>query len=154
MTPNSFRWLLAALVLGGGLHVDPAEAQDRPRLQILIENLNEDAAKCGVTETSLDSEAALVLRNNGILTTEDSNPYLYLNVTVVLTGSGICAVNTSAQLKTGGQRVQAGAFRTRPNRFASLVFCDDGVLQTWPRGGRGKPNVELVIKTCLGKLEY
>jgi hypothetical protein len=130
----------------------------RPSLRILVENLASDAAACGITKESLQNEAARVLRNNGVRmagTNERPMPLvLYLNVNVLNTRNGFCVANTRAAVKAYEPQVanSSQGFRTRDG-IVEHVFCDNGVIEIWPRGN-GKPSVEDAVNGCLGQIDY
>src|SRR6058998_2706780 len=77
-----------------------AEAQQKLRLGILVEETDQDAARCGITKSNIESIAALTLRNNGVVVATDlTNPYLYLLVTVLPTAARGCAFHFSASVR-------------------------------------------------------
>src|SRR5712691_10794799 len=60
-----------------------AGAQQKPSVQIVVEQLGQDATVCGIDRSSIESITALTLRNNGIQGgASRSNPYLYIQATV------------------------------------------------------------------------
>ena len=138
-----------------------ASAQKKPILQVMVEDTNEAATRCGITKSGIESIAALTLRNNGIqATTAVTDPYLYVVVTALSGSSSACLFNTLAQVRTivpmPLNRVVEFKNRKSPN-FASALLCSSGGVATTSQGRAAiyvQEVLESDIKDCLGKLEY
>lgn len=90
---------------------------------ILVESLDEDAQRCGVTKDALDSAARIVLSNSKLQTLKEPlGTYLYINVTV---------------LKLGTQCV--GSLKVELNRLVWIRpgagISDSIFATTWQKGG-------------------
>lgn len=160
-------------ILGGMLTIAllwnvSAEAQQKPRIQILVEELEQGpvtqaSARCGITRSSLESIAALTLRNNGVLVTTDKtdkrNAYLYVSVLTLkpTTRSCVFATEVAVQGFSASDVAQQpiGGFKAR--RLSRTVLCDEHRIDMAPESEAGASllrNVETMIKLCLGALEY
>lgn len=97
----------AALLLFGALarpaqvkEIDLAPLRGLDQVQVLVEELDADAQRCGLTKDSLQLAASRTLVDGGIKVSPDASVIFYLNVNVAATPDGLCvaAVNTSARL--------------------------------------------------------
>lgn len=157
--------LLVALAL---LWNVAAEAQQKPRIHIVVEELEQgsapqSAAHCGITKSSLESIAALTLRNNGILATTDKadveRPYLYVVVMALQPTTGICVFATEVSVQgfsaSNVARQAIGGFKAR--RLSHTVLCEEHRIDSAPVAVAGATllkHLESMIKLCLGALEY
>src|SRR5262245_4682638 len=92
-----------------------AQQKPRPQLYIAIEEPDEDAVKCGVSKSQLDSIAALTFRNNGIQAANSyTNPFLHIDTVFLRTATGACtyhvrvSVRGLSTLETGGRGLGLG----------------------------------------------
>jgi hypothetical protein len=145
--------LLLALVLLCSLN---AAAQQRPQLGIVVETLGANATACGFSESSIESIAALTLRNNGIATTKELGvPYLYVNVVALVIGNIGCTFHLEVSVRTFLQGQPAGKFKSR--NFSITSLCDKGTIAAAPPAETSSlllRTVETNVKLCLGELEY
>lgn len=82
------------------LWISVANAGPSPALKVVIDGLDTDAARCGLDADSVFSQATLTLRANGIRVIETiTNPYLYINLNVLLVGQQVCVVNIAVSVK-------------------------------------------------------
>ena len=157
--------LLLALALLWNM---PAEAQTKPRVQIVIEELEQgstpqSAARCGITKSSLESTAALTLRNNGILTsTEDpkvNSAILYVSVMTMQPTERTCLFATEVAVQgfsaSDIARQAIGGFK--PRRRSHTVLCQEHRIDLATvalSGAMVLKHIDGMIKLCLGNLEY
>ena len=144
------------------------QAQQKPRIQIVVEEPGQgpapqSAARCGITRSSLESIAALTLRNNGILATTDKaevdKPYLYVVVMNLQPTTGICVFATEVSVQgfsaSNVARQAIGGFKAR--RLSHTVLCQEHRIDSAPVAAAGtivQKHLEGMIKLCLGALEY
>jgi len=153
------RVAIAALMVVGGLAMSAgrAEAQKKPSLNILMEDLDgyDDAQKCGITNDSLRAPAVLILRQNGIdVASTSTNPYLYLNLTMLSTGAS-CIYSLNVTIHTSQKGEVRNGFRANSYEFISL--CDQGSTGIVPARDALKritETVELKLKNCLADVSY
>src|SRR4029079_9456673 len=75
----------------------PATAAE---LRILVEKLDEQAARCGIAESALESRARLTLRSAGLTVKQDTaGKYLYINANVGELSSSQCVVSLMVQIR-------------------------------------------------------
>lgn len=146
--------VLGLLMLGMGV----AKGNDAPSMNILVEDLEEEAARaCGIDESSIESIATLTLRNNGIQVSAEDHPvYLYVHVTMIVNNAGCIANLRVSVVSDLFPKASLDGFKPR-SRAATAELCVKGVLLTESRGGmRDKilSKVEENTKLCLGELEY
>ena len=134
-------------------------AQQRPAVKIVIEDLDQDAATCGILKSSLESIAALTLRNNGIQVVETlTNPYFYVRATMQPISQGNQFVGCAAYLGVSlVASVPAPTGRFKPRRWVGAQLCENSQILSGapPRFSRSMENsLEQIIKFCLGSLDY
>lgn len=137
-------------------------AQQRPKLGIVIEELDSDAAACGISKSSLESIAALTLRNNGIQTVNEiTNPYLYVRAVFLTIQAGGDSCVFSMRVEVRGIRqldmpnTPLGAFTAREG--SHTLLCVAGGLNISPTPlavSEMTRELEEGIKLCLGRLDY
>lgn len=157
-TERRFKGLLAVLTIMLLAHasVESARAQDaRPRIKI-VAHIHGDAEKCGVSKQAAEAETARVLRNNGILTTPQSDPWMYVDIFAMTYGANTCFVVAKAELNASGSIRQAGPFQLRPGApGVSISLCSTNWAGVWPISQTtGKVDFESLIGRCIGDLEY
>jgi len=157
--------LLLALALLWNM---PAEAQTKPRVQIVIEPLEQgsapqSAARCGITKSSLESTAALTLGNNGILTSTEvpkaNSPFLYVSVMTLQPTERTCLFATEVALQgftaSNVARQAIGGFK--PKRRSHTVLCQEHRVDFATVALSGPmvlKNLDGMIKLCLGNVEF
>jgi len=149
--------LVATLLVAS---TDALAQQQRPQLRVLVEDLDEVAAKCGVSKSQLESIATLTLRNNGIqVVNETTNPFLAVVTTFIPTAARGCAFYTRVSVQGLSQSDIAkgpiGVFKARSR--SHTVLCEQSALRIGPKVGiMGDMTEELEnnIKQCLGQLDY
>jgi len=140
------------------LWIGAVNAQERPTLQVLVEEPDEDARACGINKSTLESLAFLTLRNNGVQPIDQyGEVYLYIAVTVIRLGTELCIASDKAEVFTFVPLSESSAGGFKGRRRAEKQLCNSsGVIS----GRRGtfttelSNSVEQRIKVCLGKLEY
>lgn len=146
----------------------PAEAQTRPRVQVVIEPLEQgsapqSAARCGLTKASLESTSTLALGNLGILAgTEDpkvNSAFLYVSVMTMQPTERTCLFATEVALQAytapDVARQAIGGFR--PKRRSHTVLCQEHRVDFATvalSGAMVLRNLDGMVKLCLGNLEY
>ena len=153
--------LLLAFTLLWGETVD---AQEKPRLHVAVEQLGRSALACGIDQSSIESIAALTLRNNGIHpSVQSTNPFLNVQVAVqpARTGNNLLGCFLNIDVSVRGLRegsdihMSMGQFKARV--VAAHLLCEAGhsvvgaVSETPSLLTRA---LEQSIKLCLGELEY
>jgi hypothetical protein len=115
-------------------------------VNLVIEELDEDAKTCGVTESVLDTSVRFVLSQSRIKINSSASSYIYINVNVMsLTSSDSCVYNYSV------------SFNSSVKVVANNVFA---IAETWSKGGisvyrrsetprRVAENIERVTKSLV-----
>lgn len=132
-------------------------AQSRPTLEILIEKLSDEAAQCGVIESTLRTPAALTLRNNRLsVSNERTDPYLHLVVTVLyMPNINSCAFSSRVSIRSA----QSARVRNylRSNKFEDVILCNNSVIFFGARNNVPKELAETVatqVADCLADIDY
>ncbi len=68
-------------------------------ISVVIEDLGPDEESLGLTKSRLQTRVELRLRRSGITVLEDAIPFLYVNINVKKTSTGLYAVATEVSLK-------------------------------------------------------
>lgn len=127
-------------------------------LDVVVEELDSEAAACGVTKSQLVDLARLTLRNNRVQpsTVEGGVAYLYVRVAVVHRSGVGCMGSLDIQIKTIAEPLIKTGFRN-PKGYPMAVLCDEGGLVVAPRAvysSQLEQEMESFIKQCLGSLDY
>ena len=137
-----------------------ANAQSKPQLNVVIEELDSEARECGISADSLRSIANLTLRNNGIQATDlTSVNLLYVNFNVMYLASiKYCAF--AAKVRVEGYATEDFTMR-KLNGFASRKrttnLCDKSGVAIYRQDNASTASLTMVesyIKLCLGELTY
>ena len=125
------------------------------KMEILLENSN-DSIKCGIQNQTLQTPAILTLRNNRIdYTTNNTDPYLYINSQALKINSEYCTYNLTVQIRKEQIPIAYNGFKSI--LFESVILCNSSII-----GGvyikditkNVSESVEDAIKICLTKIEY
>ncbi len=131
-------------------------AQTRPSLQILVENLSSDDARCGITESIIRTSATLTLRNNRISVSKQTYPYLYINViSLYLPNIDSCAFSGSASIRTPQPAQERNGLKS--NSSERVLLCNQAGMGVGPRTGIPKQVSEMVaghVSACLVDIDY
>jgi hypothetical protein len=143
-----------------GLLSGTVGAQQKPSLQVLVEELDPDARICGLSKSSIEPIAMLTLRNNGIHVVPMSNPFLYVHATVLVMRRGSevigCAVSSRVDVRALLPQKRLSGVKSRGS-MAATVLCETSSLMSGPSSGMESQyfnSLEQDIKLCLGKLDY
>lgn len=137
-------------------------AQTAPKLKIIIEDMDEDAIKCGISKYDLEATAKLTLRNNRISPVENPSElvaslYIALNVIRLNTGQG-CVWNLNTSVYSFSQSdLTMNPLRGFSAKGRKTVLCDRNSLGVSNAGRASSAifgGVEQTIKLCLGEMEY
>ncbi len=104
------RWFLCGAVISSVLAgstpgwamegpFDLATLQGLAALTVLIEQVQPDVERAGLTRGNLEAEVTAHLRQAGIPVTPSAPAFLYVNVNAVRNAAGLYAVNVSVQLE-------------------------------------------------------
>lgn len=148
-----YRAFLTALVAFFGMgFASNASAQTIPeKVRLVIEELDSDAIRCGLSLQSLRGAAFSGLRFNRIdVDNEDlSSAYLYIRVTVIRLSSGLCASQFEVSFR------QYDALPTGSGAFVSGIFeyCHvGGILTGGDHGNRIPVSIRDGVGECLAKI--
>jgi hypothetical protein len=139
-----------------------AHAQKMIDLKLDVEELNENAKSCNLTQSTVKAISSLTLRNNGIRAIDNSSDILAMNVivTVLLTpDKSYCMANVQAEMSDfvpGPNLVKRGNFSSKGIN-ALVQLCGSSAVVASTPGQFSKyvsDSVEQQIKLCLGQLEY
>jgi hypothetical protein len=139
-----------------------AGAQQRPNVEIVVEELNRWAAVCGIDKSSIKSIAALTLRNNGINGgASNSDPYLYIRTMVhaihtLSNNVTACVVYAEVHLRSFAP-APATRFKVRGQKAVSTILCESGGIDSGPISSISRQlndSLEQYVKLCLGQLDY
>ena len=128
--------LVGVLVMGLGLVATPAQAQGNnfvgvSEVDIVVEGLSDNAAKCNVTKGGLDAATRLPLDASRLRINPDASSYVYVRVAALWEPSG-CAAFVQVVLK------RSLAIRgTNQLVFGAMVW-DNGTLLTGPSSDFGQ----------------
>jgi hypothetical protein len=161
------RTLLTVLLTTASLWSASATAQQKPTLELVVDGADEDAARCGITQSGIESTAALTLRNLGIQVTAKttSDPYLYVQVSALPVpssgtssgSSGGCAFHIGVSIEGALSLPQGMGRFKRKTGNADAVLCKRGGVSVASLGNAPTffaQNLENRIKLCLGELNY
>lgn len=165
---SEMKSLAVALVATFLLSSGPIGAQTKPSINVGVEKLDPDAARCGIVASSLQSIAALTLRNNGIAVSPEmrSMASLFITPTVVQLTNTSCAVYlrleivaamTSREVEGVLKSPPPNPFKPRDPGTIGLPLCAEGNLLLGPAhdtAQRVNATLENQIKLCLGRLVY
>jgi hypothetical protein len=156
---NAVAALAATLTMDAPAADAPAPG---PSLRIVVENLDNAARQCGLSQESISSQVSRTLGAGGVRAVDtQTNPYLYVNVNVSVSDAApVCVENISVRVQGLSDqdmtRSQLGVFRAREVGDRFTVLCDSSALVSHPLKSIAAmlTDVERVTKICLGKLEY
>ncbi len=148
--------LMMVLAVGGlAMTAGRAEAQKKPSLSIVMEELDDDARKCGVTADGLRAPAVLILRQNRIdVASALTDPFLYINLNILSSGAS-CIYNLRVTIETDQPSKDRNGFRA--NKYEAAVLCNSSAAGIVPASGAPKTiteEIELNLKRCLAKVSY
>lgn len=144
----------AACLFGHTIH-----AQGRPELQVVVEDMGAASERCGLAKTSLESIAALTLRNNGVRVGTNTNPFVYVMVNPMVVGMGNrelgCAIHVDVSVRAFifDESVRNGI--GSKNKY--ITYCSSGQIMTSTMVGTAglvENAIERLTKICLGQLTY
>jgi hypothetical protein len=131
-------------------------AQSRPSLEIIIEALDADAARCNITEPLIRTSATLTLRNNRISVSKGTGPFLYIYViSLYLPKFDSCTFSASTSIRTSQFARERNGLKT--NNFENVLLCHKTGIAVGPRTGIPKQVSEMVadyVSACLVDIEY
>jgi hypothetical protein len=138
-----------------------AAAAAPPTLNIAVDGADDSAARCGLDPSSIESQIALTLRANGIRVSEKlTNPHLYVNLNFSVLPGDICSGSIAVAVEGYSDDDLSGAalgeFQSRKDRVTQLCSAGGSVAHTLnAEAGRDfLADLEALIKTCIGKLDY
>jgi hypothetical protein len=137
--------------------VHPSAAQQKPELQVVVEDLDPVAATCGITMDLVRSSVVLTLRQNGIeVATGRTAPLLLVGASILhLPGPSACVAVISVQVSAFQAPVQRGRFRAIEPEDVAL--CRSGYVFVSNKSSFPKnfsEEIEALTKICLSKLKY
>lgn len=146
-------FFLSALLVCGFVG---AESNEKPNLQIYVPELDSDTTTCGIQKSSLESIAALTLRNNGIHASQKTNPYLFIHPRAYqIKGVEACIAYLSVTVEMPADKQSVNGFKARGE--TSTQLCGREAMYHGPISGMASQTigyVEDMVKLCLGDLEY
>ena len=138
------------------LHNLAAAQTEMPGLQIVLAPIREDSAnECGINGSSIESVAALALRDHGIRAVASGNPLLVINTNVIRHPIG-CVTHLLIEIKEAVRVEQVGGFAPK-NGTAWTVLCDSGTLMTGPVARITHEfyrAIESQVNVCLRQINY
>jgi len=121
--------VLVVIVAGTLLLSGFAKAQERPTLGLVVEQVGKDADDCNVNRSSVESIAALTLRNNGIQVAGQKHPYLWVQASVVRVDVGTRLVGCAYMVRTEVRSAifpaadsRIGGFKSRTGAHVAMRF--------------------------------
>lgn len=91
---NFIKALTLALLASFGCAVSAQQALSGVRqVDIVVETLDDDAAKCSITKDGIDAAVRLPLSNSRIRIDRDAPAYLYVNANVMVMPNRTCVAN-------------------------------------------------------------
>jgi len=118
------------------------------RVRVVVENLHEDAAKCNLQKEGLALQVARPLVDAGLWTEENVGTFLYVNVSVFQTSSGLCVAAYGVQLKT--YALAKLEYQDTPGLVVALL-SDEGGSMSGPAYGFGD-RIEAAVRTEVDRL--
>jgi len=129
------------------------------KLNVIVENLDENAQRCGLSSDALTSRARLALRAGRVDAASSAIGYLYIRVTTQFGSSG-CTADVSVAIKEPAMLASDAEFRSADGTRGGFIMaevCKEGNLLSGPRSTFSKQiedEVEQEAKNCLGSLDY
>ena len=138
---HAARLVAVGAVVGGMLAgATPARAQDATlrglvgisSVSIIVEQLEDDAVRCNVSESGIDAAIRLPLDASRLRIEPNTTPYVYARVNVLPLASGLCVASIDVSLK----RILAIP-ATNQLVFGAMVW-ERGSLATGPASNFGQ----------------
>lgn len=101
-------------------------------VDILIETLDDDARKCGITQDMLDAAVRLPLASSRINVRQGLDlPYVYVNANVLTLSGGLCVVGVRLEFKkwSESERAVGGFWDTGGVTTGSPTFVSRKIAQ-------------------------
>ena len=113
-------------------------------VKVLIENLDDADASCGITKTGLTTAASKALLDNGVRIVGDARPTLYVNVnTMYLEAANICVSNVAVALY---QSLFATPRHSAQPVYGKFVMADRGGMGSSSRANHGQHIRDAVVR--------
>jgi hypothetical protein len=126
--------MLALLVsFGGTVHAQGALVGVRS-IGILVEDLDNDAQRCGVTKDALDAAVRLPMSNSRIKFLNGMGPYLYVRASFMVLSSSTCVASYSLS-------------------FNKFIPSEKDTGEFWGRGGMTSGSSSYVSQSVNDKIE-
>ena len=145
------------ILLGAVFLSTQARAQTRPSLEVVIEDTDDNARKCGISDKSMLDAVSTALRENRVSIVADSNPFYVLNLNIIhpdLNKNCTYSVNVKIiYAKRGGQY---GNFKTKSgDEIITLCIKDQMGFSLVPDTSRIVSGfIRDMTKACLSELTY
>ena len=129
------------------------------KLNVVVENLDENAQRCGLSSDALASRARLALRAGRVDAASSAIGYLYIRVTTQFGSSG-CTADVSVAVKQPAMLASNAEFRSADGTRGGFIWaevCKEGNLLAGPPStfsNQIEVEVEQEAKNCLGSLDY
>lgn len=129
------------------------------KLNVVVENLDENAQRCGLSSDALTSRARLALRAGKVDVASSAIGYLYVRVTAQFGSSG-CTADVSVAIKQPAMLASNAEFRSADGTRGGFIMaevCKEANLLAGPRStfsNQIEVEVEQEVRNCLGSLEY
>jgi hypothetical protein len=128
-------------------------------LNVVVESLDEDAQRCGLSSDALTSRARLALRAGRVDVASSAIGYLDVRVTTQFRSNG-CTADVSVAIKQPAILAANAQFRSADGTRGGFVMaevCKEGNLVSGLRSAFSNQigdEVEQEAKNCLGSLDY
>ena len=149
-------WALVLLLQFVPLANVDAAARQQPQVYILTEDVDRDAARCGIDRSSIETVAGTALRDNQVLVSpRPVTPYLYVAANLVHGNDGSCTFSIGVSLRRFV--LNLGEFKKSGASPDDVVICEEKSTGQAPAGSAValfSQSLKGDIKRCLSKLEY
>lgn len=136
-----------------------ASAQTKPKMDILVESLNNDATQCNIYKSDFITSAILIMRNNGIIYEKDNTflaPFLYISPNILhLKSENRCLYGLNIQIQVLGMPMNRFGFSTRT--MEDIVICRksmSGISNQINASTSIINEFERMFKQCLSQIDY
>ena len=135
-----------------------ARAQEQAELSIVVENLTESAAACGLSEALFGFAAERTLRDRKIRVVSRSNPFVYIAPNVLRHSSGTCSVALAVSIEATVNAQPMGGFKPK-EETTNQVYCRVSSLGAYGQDNRVAVEnlLEMLdnnLRRCLSSLDF
>ena len=134
-----------------------AIAQNKNKLHIIFEGLDNNPDDCGISLSSIKSTAILLLRNNRIeYSYEYTRPWMYININFLkIKNINFCTFNINVKISDVKHSEIRNGFKS--NKYEDILLCQKSILGYANFNTldiKVQEGIERAIKGCLVDVNY